>query len=117
MIRGCTMLNLSKILLPVDLQGISKSVVHQAAVLARQFQSEIVLLHVVTPLSYSAGALEGNYVPANLGDLFKELLRTAQKHLDELLAPELAGLTVKRIAIEGDPANTIVQTARDEKAG
>jgi nucleotide-binding universal stress UspA family protein len=111
------MLNLDKILLPIDLQGASKSVVHQAAVLARRFQSEIVMLHVVTPLSYAAGMLEGNYVPANLNDLFKELLRAAQKNLDEFLGPELAGLTVKRVLIEGDPATTIVRTARDEKAG
>ena len=109
------MLSADKILLPIDFQGASKSVVHQAAILARHFQSEIVMLHVVTPLSYSAGTLEGNYVPANLGDLFKELLRTAQKRLDDFLGPELAGLKVKRVLIEGDPAATIVRTARDEK--
>ena len=110
------MLSFNKILLPVDLQGSSKQVVHQAAVLARHFHSEIILLHVVTPLSYSAGALEGSYVPANLDDLLKELLRQAQKELDRTLAPELDGLPVKRMLLEGDPASTIVRIARDEKA-
>src|SRR5579863_2431909 len=109
------MFNLNKILLPVDLQGSSKQVVHQAAVLARPFHSEIILLHVVTPLSYSAGSLEGSYVPANLDDLLKEILRQAQKELDRTLAPELDGLPVKRMLLEGDPACTIVRIARNEK--
>lgn len=110
------MLNISKILLPVDFQDTSKRAVHQAAVLARHFHSQIVMLHVVTPLSYSVGALEGGYVPANLSDLLKELIRQAQKHLDESLGPELNGLAVKRLLLEGDPARMIVQTAHDEKA-
>ena len=110
------MLSMGKILLPIDFQDTSKTVVHQAAVLARHFHSEIVMLHVVTPLSYSAGMPEGNYVPANLNDLLKELLRLAQKKLDQDLGPELDGLAVKRVLIEGDPASTIVRTAHDEKA-
>jgi nucleotide-binding universal stress UspA family protein len=109
------MIKINRILLPVDFQDTSKRVVHQATVLARHFNSEIVMLHVVTPLSYSAGMLEGRHVPANLADLLKELLRLAQRNLDEALKAELNGLTVKRMLIEGDPARTIVRTARDEK--
>lgn len=109
------MIKINRILLPVDFQDTSKRVVHQATVLARHFNSEIVMLHVVTPLSYSAGMLEGRHVPANLADLLKELLRLAQRNLDEALKPELNGLTVKRMLVEGDPARTIVRTARDQK--
>jgi len=112
---GCTMLRIGKILLPIDFLDSSKPVVHQAAALARHFHSEIVMLHAVTPLSYSAAMIEGGYVPANLGDLLKELIRQAQKHLDKALGPELDGLSVKRILLEGDPAQIIVQTARVEK--
>jgi nucleotide-binding universal stress UspA family protein len=111
------MLKIGRILLPIDFQDSSKHVVHQAAALARHFHSEIVMLHVVTPLSYSAAMIGGNYVPANLGDLLQELVRQAQKQLDQALGPELDGLAVKRVLLEGDPALTIVQTARVEKAG
>ena len=111
------MLKIGRILLPIDFQDSSKHVVHQTAALARHFHSEIVMLHVVTPLSYSAGMIGGNYVPANLGDLLQELIRQAQKQLDQALGPELDGLVVKRVLLEGDPALTIVQTARVEKAG
>jgi nucleotide-binding universal stress UspA family protein len=110
------MLKIGRILLPIDFQDPSKRVVHQAAVLARHFHSEIVMLHVVTPLSYSAGMIEGGYVPANLGDLLKELIHQAQKKLDQALGPEFDGIDVRRMLLEGDPALTIVKTARAEKA-
>ena len=110
------MLKIGRILLPIDFQGSSKQVVHQAASLARHFHSEIVMLHVVTPMSYSAAMIEENYVPASLGDLLNELIRQAQKKLDRALGPELDGIPVRRILLEGDPALTIVQTARTEMA-
>ena len=52
---------MNKILLPVDFPNPSLGVVHQAAFLARHFHSEIILLHVVTPLSYPAGILESGH--------------------------------------------------------
>jgi nucleotide-binding universal stress UspA family protein len=109
------MLKIGRILLPIDFLDSSKHVVHQAAALARHFHSEIVMLHVVTPLTYSAGMIEGNFVPANLDDLLKELIHQAQKRLDQALGPELEGIAVKRMLLEGDPALTIVETARAEK--
>ena len=106
------MLRMKKILLPVEFQNPSLSVVHQAAALARHFRSEIIMLNVVTPLSYSAGTLEGSYVPTGREDLLAELIRQAQKDLDQHLKPELEGLAVKRMLRKGDPALEIVQTAR-----
>ncbi len=111
------MLEFNKILLPVDLQAPTPRVVHQAAVVARQYNSEILLLHVVTPMSYAAANLTGNYVPATREDLLAELLRQAERQLDEALKTELAGLAVKRLLRKGDPAEEIVRAAREEKAG
>lgn len=45
-------MKISKILVPVVFLDSSVGVVHQAVCLARHFHSEIILLHVVTPLSY-----------------------------------------------------------------
>ena len=108
------MLKMNRILLPVDFHETSRVVVHQAASLARHFHSELVILHVVTPLSYSAGALEGSYVPTSVADLKAELIGQAQNNLDRFLAPELEGLAVKRMLLEGDPAHVIVETARHQ---
>ena len=105
---------MNKILLPVDFPNTELRVVHQAAFLARHFHSEIMLLHVVTPLSYPAGILEsGHEITAR--DLHAEIIKQAQKDLDQSLRPELDGIAVKRLLLKGDPAREIVQTARDEK--
>ena len=49
------MLNIKKILLPIDFPNTWLPVVHQAATLAHHFHSEIVMLHVVTAQSHAAG--------------------------------------------------------------
>jgi nucleotide-binding universal stress UspA family protein len=109
-------MNIHTILLPIDFQSPPAGLVHQAAAIARQFRSTIVILSVVTPLSYSAGMLQGGYVPAGREDLLAELIRQARKNLDQCLQPELAGLPVKRILVEGDPALEIVKASLNENA-
>jgi len=105
---------MNKILLPVDFQNVSLRVVQQAVFLARHFHSEILLLHVVTPLSYPVGMLEsGHEITAR--DLHAHIVERAQKDLDQALRPELDGIAVKRLMLRGDPAREIVQIARDEK--
>ncbi len=94
--RLCAMLNIRKILLPVDFPTPSLPVVHQAATLARHFHSEIVMLHVVDMLAAKIGL--------------------TQEKLDQSLGLELEGLTVQRMLVKGDPAKTIVQTAGEKEA-
>lgn len=109
------MLNIKKILLPVDFPNPSLGVVHQAAKLAHRFHSEIVMLHVVTPESHAAGVPDDG--PELAGwDMLAEIVRVAQKNLDQSLGPELEGLAIRRVSIKGDPAHTIVRTAQEEKA-
>jgi len=104
---------MKKILLPIDFPSISMGVVHQAAYLARHFKSEIVLLHVVTPLRYPAGFLEqGHELTAR--DLHAAIIQHARKNLDLLLHPELDGIAVKRVVLRGEPAHEIIRAARDE---
>jgi nucleotide-binding universal stress UspA family protein len=88
-------------------------VVHQAAFLARHFHSEIILLHVVAPMSYPVGILEIGYDLT--GDLHAEIMKRAQRDLDQSLRSELDTIAVKRLLLRGDPAREIAQTARDEK--
>jgi nucleotide-binding universal stress UspA family protein len=109
------MLNIQKILVPVVLADTSRRVVHQAAWLARRFHAEIILLHVVTPLSYPAGVLEsGHEITAR--DLHAQIVQRAQKDLDQALVPELDGIAVTRVLLRGDPAHEIAMTARDRNA-
>jgi nucleotide-binding universal stress UspA family protein len=72
----------------------------------------MILLHVVTPLSYPAGGLEsGHEITAR--DLHAHIVQRAQKDLDQALQPELDGIAVTRVLLRGDPAHEIVKRARD----
>jgi len=107
------MLNIKKIFLPVDFPNTSLRVIHQAATLAHHFRSEIVMLHVMTAQSHAAGVPQGSEL-ANW-DMLAEIVRRAQKNLDQTLGPELNGLTIHRMFANGDPAQAIVDTAQQEK--
>ena len=109
------MLNIKKILLPVDFPVASLGVIHQAATLARHFHSEIVMLHVVTAQSHAAGVPEDSRELADW-ELLEAIIRQAQKQQDQSLGPELDGLTIQRKLVKGDAAPAIVQTAQKEKA-
>jgi nucleotide-binding universal stress UspA family protein len=105
---------MNRILLPLDFSQASQRVIHQAVFLAQHFHSEIILLHVVAPLSYPAGALEsGDQLTGR--DLQAEIVKRARKELDQSLRPEPAGIVVKRLLLRGDPSREVAQTARDEK--
>jgi nucleotide-binding universal stress UspA family protein len=45
--------------------------------------------------------------------LHAHIVQRAQEDLDQALRPELAGITVTRLLLRGDPAQEIVRTARD----
>jgi nucleotide-binding universal stress UspA family protein len=106
------MLSIQKILVPIVFMDTSRQVVHQAAWLARHFHAEMILLHVVTPLSYPAGVLEsGHEITAR--DLHAYIVQRAQHDLEQALRPELEGIAVTRVLLRGDAAHEIVKTARD----
>ncbi|MFZ0797132.1 MAG: universal stress protein, partial [Terriglobales bacterium] len=109
------MLNIKKILLPVDFPNTSLRVVHQAATLARHFHSDIVMLHAITTESHAAGVPEDGSELAGW-DLLAVIIREAQKQHDQSLGPELDGLTIRRRVVKGDPAWAIVQMAEEEEA-
>ena len=106
-------MSVNKILLPIDFPNSQPDVVQQAAFLARHFHSEILLLHVVAPLSYPAGLIEsGHEITAR--DLHAEIIKRTQHELDQLLPVEFAGIAVRRLLLKGDPAREILKTAREE---
>lgn len=109
------MLNIKKILLPVDFPNTSLEVVHQAATFARRFPAEIVMLHVVTAQSHAAGVPEDGPEFA-AWDVLAEITKRAQENSDKSLAPELDGLAIRSALVKGDPAHAIVQMAQEEKA-
>ena len=80
-VRGGTPFRLNKILVPVDFSDFSAKAVDYALAFADQFGSQLILLHVVEPAVYPESSM---LVATALDDLNNDLLRSAQKRLDEL---------------------------------
>jgi nucleotide-binding universal stress UspA family protein len=104
--------SLSKILLPVDFSERSAGAARYAKLLAGHFRSEITLLHSLTPLHHEFGAIE--IAGTMLVDVYRIRADQATKELDAFMAQELAGLNVRRVLVNGDPAEKIVQFAHEE---
>ena len=105
---------MNRILLPINFPYIAQRVVHQAAFLARHFDAEILLLHVVTPMSYPYSILERGH-DLTERDLHADLIVRAQRDLDHATLPELDGIAVKRLLVKGEAALEITRIAREEK--
>jgi nucleotide-binding universal stress UspA family protein len=83
--------------------------------LARRFGSDVILLHVLPPPHYEFGAME----PASsaLTELYATRAAQVKKNLEFHLSAELAGLNVRRVLLEGDPARKIIEHATCEGVG
>lgn len=109
------MLPLSKILVPVDFSERSVAAIRYARNLACHFHAELVLLHVLPPITYELGGFEFGGVV--MTGAFADRIAQAQAELDEFLRDELAGQRALRVVLEGDPAQKIVEYAHGEQAG
>jgi len=108
------MLNIKRILLPLDLPVASLDVIHQAAILAHHFKSEIIMLHVVTAQSHDAGVPKDRRAWASW-DLLAEITKEAGNQGDSSIGPALEGLSIRHTLAEGDVAVVIVETAEKEE--
>jgi nucleotide-binding universal stress UspA family protein len=107
------MLSLSKILLPVDFSERCLGATRYAQSLATRFHSEISLVHVLEPMRYEFSSLEfGGTV---MTELAADRAAQAQAQLDTFLADELKDSRVKRVLLEGDPAQKIIQYSHEEQ--
>jgi nucleotide-binding universal stress UspA family protein len=105
-------MDIRKILLPLDLFDPTPpiTIVRQAAGLAHHFGAELLVLHVVRPLTYIARS-------KTAAELLEQEVEHERKQLEADFGPELAGLSVRRLVLKGDPAREIVDTAERENVG
>src|ERR671924_51809 len=98
---------LERILVPIDFSERAVGAVHYAEALARSHESEIILVHVATPLNYELSALDvGGTV---LAELNSDRAAELREQLDGFLEKSLAQFRVTRILLDGDPARRIVE--------
>lgn len=97
---------LARILAPVEFSERCVGAVRYAKMLAGQVQAELILLHVVVPPP-----------PEMKVAVWRGRASQLEKQLNEFLAAELAGVSVQRVLLEGDPAAKIVDYAHEQQAG
>src|ERR1039457_2029308 len=104
---------LSRILVPVEFSPRCRGAVQYAEALSCHFHCEIVLLHVVIPPLANFSSFEA-MAYTNADDLAREIAvqRTADLEAFSCTAP--ADAAVRRIVLEGDPTQTIVEFASSE---
>ncbi len=109
------MINLKRILLPVDLSAQSAAIVPFVRAMAKCFDSEICVLHVVdVPDSWLTSAeANGPAQPLNIGQLHGEVSAA----LDSFVAREFPGARVNRQVMKGDAARQIVAYAHEQQVG
>jgi len=106
-----------KILVPVDFSSCSEEAFRVALALAREFQAEVLLLHVVDTKSLVALNVLGLALPSEEAAQKKRLRHRARLNARHLLQLEEAkGVKVRRLLAEGSPFVEIARAARSEKA-
>ena len=93
-----------------------RKAVHYAVSLARKYDAEIVILHVI----HNPFGLEGWNVPIisrkELEEEYRKMFEDAKADLDRIIAKERAdGLPIKELVVEGDPQKTIFDLVEKEK--
>ncbi|HWR52755.1 MAG TPA: universal stress protein [Bryobacteraceae bacterium] len=109
------MLELTKILVPIDFSERCLGATRYAEALAKHFSAEVVLFHALEPIRYELSSLE--FGGAVMTDLLQNRTEQTRAQLNEFLAEELTSVPVRRVLQDGDPAEMIVGYAHQEKVG
>ena len=105
-----------KILVPVDFSLCSEEAFCVAMSMARVFQSEVIVLHVVDTKNLGALNSLGLALPSEEAQQKKRLRHCARLNARRLLALDAAkGVSIRRLLIEGSPFVEIARTVRSEK--
>jgi nucleotide-binding universal stress UspA family protein len=108
------MINLKTIVLPVDFSARCASAAAHARILAQQYGSTIVAVHVMRPFQLAA---EGVDVPSTaVMDWYTQQKPLLESQLEEFSGIYLKNCKVKNVFREGEPASEIIRTANEEQA-
>jgi nucleotide-binding universal stress UspA family protein len=107
------MIQVRRILVPLDFSRHAESVLEWAAHLAKEHQSRLLLLHAYhLPVEFQQ--LEGAYLPQ---DFWASVKAEAEQNLNRYAEPLRAqGLAVDVIVREGYPASVIEEEAQEREA-
>jgi nucleotide-binding universal stress UspA family protein len=109
------MLPLKKILCPTDFSNPSFEAMNVATELALHFSSDLIVIHVVTPIPVIATEYTSS-AAFNVQEYQQLMEASSMKTLEEQIEKSIPkGVSVQSMLSLGDPANQIVHTAEDEQ--
>jgi nucleotide-binding universal stress UspA family protein len=105
-----------KILVPVDYSPCSEEAFRVAMSMARVFQSDVIVLHVLDTKSLGTLNALGLALPSEEVQQKKRLRHFARLNARRLLSlDEAKGVSIQRLIVEGSPFVEIARTVRAEK--
>jgi nucleotide-binding universal stress UspA family protein len=103
-----------RILVPIDFTAGSDRALRQAALLARAHHARVLLLHVTTPICFTADC---GYGPVNRAIPDEASLRRSRAHLQRLVHRIVPKQLAERVIVQsGEPTDEIVMIAKDWSA-
>ena len=109
------LLPIKKIISPTDFSEISDIGLKAAIELAEHFSAELLVVHVITPLSAAAtsAAPAAHYLP----EVMESIRNNAENSLKAMMGSKVPDtLKSKSILLEGNPADEIKDFAKEEGA-
>jgi len=108
------MISLKKILVPTDFSDCAKKALDYALALAKEFKSEILMLHVIDASWYEMAT---TYRPGPLEETQETVRKISAEMMDDLINEEDVdeGMIAEKIILEGFPFVEIIQTVRERE--
>ncbi len=106
------MIKLGKILVPTDFSDGARHALRYGISFAREYQSELLLLHVVETV---AAPYASDLFPVPMAEVFQELSAYARGELQKLAEQAAAkGVNARTLVVQGKPSLEIMRVAREE---
>jgi nucleotide-binding universal stress UspA family protein len=107
-------INLKRILVPTDFSESARHALLYGTSFAREYEGELVLLHVVENLTVGYAS---DLFPVPMAEVFDEISGYAKAELAKLGAEvREKGIKVREMVVQGKPSAEIVRVAREETA-
>ncbi len=105
--------DIKKILVVSRMTKLCREVLRQGISLARKYDAELYVIHVV----HNPFGLEGWNLPGvSNAQEYQKILKDAKADLDDIIRQEQGtGLAIKELVREGEPTEEILKTVREEK--
>jgi nucleotide-binding universal stress UspA family protein len=108
------MIDIKRIIVPIDFSEYSKKALRYAVEFARRFHAEIVLVYVVEPLVYPADFSIGQIAVPSMEQDFLQHGKEQLAHLVETVVAD--AVAARSIVRSGKPFVEIIRLAREEEA-